>query len=442
VLRQLAISCLVAALALPMTARTRPHYGGRLRVEIEGEPWQRPNGLARRLVLDGLTSMDAKGIVQPALAVEWKSENDSHRWEFRLRTDVHFHDASPLTSVAVVTALNADCSANCPWTAIQAVGASVVFTSDSPMPNLPALLASDEYLIAADAGGNIGTGPFQLSGFSNGVLALTANESCWQGRPFLDAIEIHMHRSIRDQWLDLGVGRADLVEVPAEQLRAAREQRLTVLQSQAVTLLALSVSNSGALANPDLRWAIALAIDRRSLFDVIFQKQGEVTASLLPASLTGYSFLFSVERDLNKSHEKHGGFTPPLLTMTAESGNAMQLAAQRMALNLHEAGFNVQVVAAGGARPGDLALRCLTLASNQPQAALEASLRDAGVQAPVLEQTPANLFGVERDFLQNHTLIPLLFLPRAYAIGGRVRDLQLRSDGTPLLANASLQDAP
>ncbi|MGA2277782.1 MAG: hypothetical protein ABSG00_09265, partial [Terracidiphilus sp.] len=67
-----------------MTARTRPHYGGRLRVEIEGEPWQRPNGLARRLVLDGLTSMDAKGIVQPALAVEWKSENDSHRWEFRL----------------------------------------------------------------------------------------------------------------------------------------------------------------------------------------------------------------------------------------------------------------------------------------------------------------------------------------------------------------------
>ena len=71
-----------------------------------------------------------------------------------------------------------------------------------------------------------------------------------------------------------------------------------------------------------------------------------------------------------------------------------------------------------------------------------ASLRDAGVQAPVLEQTPANLFGVERDFLQNHTLIPLLFLPRAYAIGGRVRDLQLRSDGTPLLANASLQDAP
>ena len=88
--------------------------------------------------------------------------------------------------------------------------------------------------------------------------------------------------SIRDQWLDLSVGRADLVEVPAEQLRQAREQRLTVIQSPPVTLLALAVSSSGALGNPDLRAAIALAVDRGALSNVIFQKQGEVTASLLP----------------------------------------------------------------------------------------------------------------------------------------------------------------
>jgi peptide/nickel transport system substrate-binding protein len=128
------------------------------------------------------------------------------------------------------------------------------------MPNLPALLAGDEYLIAADAGGNIGTGPFQFTGFTNGVLTLTANENCWQGRPFVDAVEIHVHRSIRDQWLDLSVGRADLVEVPAEQLRQAREQRLTsARQSPPVTLLALSVSGTPAFsaiptcARP-LRW--------------------------------------------------------------------------------------------------------------------------------------------------------------------------------------------
>jgi MarR-like DNA-binding transcriptional regulator SgrR of sgrS sRNA len=429
-------------LALPAAARTRPHYGGTLRVEMEGDPWQQPNGLARRLILDGLTRMDADGAVRPSLAVQWESENLDHRWLFRLRPGVHFHDSSLVTSVAVVTALNLACPANCPWTAVHAAGSSVVFTGDSPMPNLPALLAGDAYLIAADAGGNIGTGPFQLNGFNNSVLTLAANDNCWQGRPFVDAVAIQVHRAIRDQWLDLSVGRADLVEVPAEQLRQAREQRLTVLQSPPATLLALTLSIAGALGNPDLRTAIALAVDRGALSNVIFQKQGEVTASLLPSALTGYSFLFPTERDLNKSHEKHGGVTPPPLTMTAEGGGAMQLAAQRIALNLHEAGFNVQVVAAGGARPADLALRSLPLPSNQPQAALETMLRGAGVQTPVLDLTPAGLFRVESDFLETHTLIPLLYLPRAYAIGGRVRDLRLGADGAPLLAGASLEDAP
>jgi hypothetical protein len=128
--------------------------------------------------------------------------------------------------------------------------------------------------------------------------------------------------------------------------------------------------------------------------------------------------------------------------MSAEGGGAMQLAAQRIALNLHEAGFNVQVIVAGGARTADLALRSLPLEFKQPRAALEAMLRGAGVPAPVLAATPAALYKVESDFLLNHTLIPLLYLPRAYAAGGRVRDLRLDANGAPLLAGASLEDAP
>jgi len=183
-------------------------------------------------------------------------------------------------------------------------------------------------------------------------------------------------------------------------------------------------------------------VDRNALSNVIFQKQGEVTASLLPSALTGYSYLFSTERDLNKSHEKHGGLTLPPLTLAVEGSSTMQLAAQRIALNLHDAGFSVQVVAAGGTQPADLALRTLPLASNQPRAALESIMRRAGTQTPVLVQTPAELFRVEREFLETHTLIPLLYLPRAYAVGGRIRDLRLSTDGTPLLAGAALQDTP
>jgi MarR-like DNA-binding transcriptional regulator SgrR of sgrS sRNA len=438
---------LPALLALPAAARTRPHYGGTLRVEIEGEPWQRSIGVARRLVFDGLTAMSADGIPQPALAVEWKSEDNNHRWQFRLRPGVHFHDGTATTSVNVVASLNNLCSSGCPWTAVRAVGASVIFTSDSPMPNLPSLLADDAYRIAltvtengATPSGNIGTGPFQRAGFANGVLTLAANDNCWQGRPFVDAIEIRIHRAIRDQWLDLSVGRADVVEVPAEQLRLAREQRLTVVASPPVTLLALQVADSGVLGNPNLRAAIALAIDRGALSNVIFQKQGEVTASLLPNALTGYAFLFPTSRDLNKAHGLRGGIAPPPLTMTVEGGGAMQLAAQRIALNLHEAGFNVQVIGVGQGHHSDLVLRQLSIESSQPSAALESVLRAAGQSAVVEEQSLDSTLKAEREVLDHNTLIPLLYLPKAVAVSGRVRDLHLGAGGAPDLAGVSLED--
>jgi ABC-type transport system substrate-binding protein len=251
-----------------------------------------------------------------------------------------------------------------------------------------------------------------------------------------------VHRPVRDQWLDLGVGRADVVEVPAEQIRQARQQRLTVIVSPPVALLALQVSDTGALANPALRAAISLAVDRGALFNVIYQKQGEVTASLLPQELTGYSFLFPSDRDLNKAHEVRGGLTAPPLTLTVEGNGAMQLAAQRIALNLHEAGFNVQVAGANNARHADLVLRRLDLEGGEPGAALEALLRTAGLTAPGVAQNSDDLFKAEREVLDRHILVPLLDLPRAYAIGGRIRDFQLRPGGSPDLAGASLEDAP
>jgi ABC-type transport system substrate-binding protein len=442
---------LLAALALPAAARTRPHYGGTLRVEIEGDPWQLPNGIAWRLVHDSLTRLDPDGAVQPALAVRWASENNDHRWQFWLRPGVLFHTGWPLKSSTVAESLSGACrvDAACPWTSVRAVGASVVFISDSPVPNLPALLAGDGYLIyqAESAEGKalpsaIGTGPFRSIGIHDGAEVFEANDSCWEGRPFLDRIEITGHKSIRDQWLDLNLGRADLVEVPAEQLRQAHEQRLTVVASGPVSLLALAVADGGVLADPNLRAAIALAVDRSSLFNVIFQKQGEITASLLPSALTGYGFLFSPDREIDKARELRGGLTPPAITISTDGSAAMQLATQRIALNLRDAGFNVQLPPPGPARHTDMVLLRLTLASNQPQPALESLLRCVGVASPVVEDSPAGLYKVEREFLQTHTLVPLLYLPRAYAVGGRVRDFNLSADGTPLLANVSLQDVP
>ena len=109
--------------------------------------------------------------MQPALAASWQRESGDHRWEFRLRPGVHFQDGSPLTATDVVMSLNLACLSNCPWKAARAAGTlSVIFTSDSPLPNLPALLTSDAFLIALTHTADgltplqpIGTGPFKVA---------------------------------------------------------------------------------------------------------------------------------------------------------------------------------------------------------------------------------------------------------------------------------------
>ena len=104
--RRVAISGLMVCATLTASARTRPHYGGTLRVEIRGDAWA-PDGLARRLVMNPLTELGDDGEAQPALAVGWNSQNDNQRWAFQLRPGVSFQDDTPLlmfslTIVAVV----------------------------------------------------------------------------------------------------------------------------------------------------------------------------------------------------------------------------------------------------------------------------------------------------------------------------------------------------
>lgn len=454
-LRQAAISGVLLCVALAASARTRPHYGGSLRIEVHGDAWA-PDGIARRLVLDGLTGLSDTGAAQPALAVEWSQKNHDQRWEFQLRPWVRFQDGTPLTADAVVESFDAICAngaspdltspalkTSCPWNAIYAAGPlDVVITSDTPLPDLPELLAQTRFGISRkDPSGVLqGTGPFLVSGFTNGALMLTAYTDCWQGRPFLDAVEIFQHRSPREQWLDLSVGRADVVQVPPESLPQARQQHLNVLVSGPVDLLALAIPAKGVFADASMRQSVALAVDRAALYNVIFQKQGEITASLLPQRVSGYAFLFATDRDLNRARTLRGGApSMPLGLGTSSGGATMRLAGERLALNLHEAGFNIKMAAPGA--PPAMDLELIHLEETDPRAALDEMLAAFNLNGTVNGTGTQALWRTESSALQSDTVIPLLWLPRAWAVGERVRDLRLSPDGEPVLADASLEGA-
>jgi MarR-like DNA-binding transcriptional regulator SgrR of sgrS sRNA len=441
-------------MALTAGARTRPHYGGTLSIEIQGDVWA-PDGLARRLVLNTLTSLSDSGAAVPALALQWNAQNAGQRWDFQLRPQVRFQDGTSLTADSVVASLKASCAgsvalaavsaspAMCPWNAVYAAGSSdVVITTVTPMPDLPELMAQTRFAISKqDATGQLeGTGPFRVVGFGDGALTVTANDDCWEGRPFLDSVEIFPHRSIRDQWLDMSVGRADLVQVPPELLGQAQQEHLNVLVSRPVDLLALTLEQRGAFADPALRQAASLAVDRTSLHNVIFERQGEITGSLLPEWLSGYAFLFSIDRDLNRARALRGGAAPQQTTMNTEpASGTLQLAAGRLALNMNEAGFAVQMAQA--ASNSGLQLRLAHLEEAAPRAALDEMLAGFGQNVTVTGTDPHSLWLAESTALRNHTVIPLLWLPRAWAVGDRLRELRLSLDGEPLLADASLEGA-
>ena len=167
-----------------------------------------------RLMFDTLVTTDESGRVQPSLATAWQALAGSQRWQFRIRRGVKFHDGTALTAEIAAASLRA---ANPSWN-VAVEAESVVIELEKPELRFAggACVAAERNCEEEFRGKPSGTGPFHIVDWQPGKkLALAAEENCWRGRPFLDAIEIEMGKSFRDQMTALELGKADLVEVAA-----------------------------------------------------------------------------------------------------------------------------------------------------------------------------------------------------------------------------------
>ena len=296
------LAAVSVALAVAAPASTRPHYGGTLRLSIQEAPASldpsdsaQPGMFASpslsRLIFDTLVTLDGRGQAQPALATAWQAEPGNQRWQFSIRRGVTFHDGTALSSDAVAASLRA---ANPKWK-VFATGDAVVVECDAPTSNLPAILALPRYGIVKRGGGKLaGSGPFAINRWDPGKkLTLTARDDYWGGRAFVDAIEIEMGKSFREQMIALDLGRADVVEVAPDQARHAVSEGRRVESSAPAECMALVFSRDSQSAEEGkLRQALALSIDRTAMNDVLLQGGGEPAGTLLPNWLSGYAFLF------------------------------------------------------------------------------------------------------------------------------------------------------
>lgn len=196
-------------------AEDKPVQGGKLRAAMSNasatdtlDPAKGNNSgdYARQfMVYSGITELDAKSAVHPALAESIESE-DGKVWKIKLRKGVTFHDGKALHADDVVWSLSRHKDPQVGSNAFNLAEQFEKITADSPSEvtlelaaanfNLPLMLATSYFLIiqkdTKDFSKGIGTGPFVLKSFKPGVSSTgIKNKNYWKpGLPYLDEVEL------------------------------------------------------------------------------------------------------------------------------------------------------------------------------------------------------------------------------------------------------------
>ena len=260
-------------------------------------------------------------------------------------------------------------------------------------------------------------GPFGIARWEAGRgAAYAAEENAPAGRPFLDAVDILMGRPLRDQAADLELGKADVVELGWNEARRSAPGRRT-WSSSPVRVIALVFGPR--VEDARIREALALAVNRTAIHNVLLQGQGEISGALLPQWISGYAFLFDTPVDVRRARALASAAPPAARSFTLGVDDpALRPVADRIALNARDAGLAVSVVQTG---PADVRLTETRIVSRDGARALAAVAAAFGLPAPPRDDTPDALCAAERGLLEGFRVVPLFHVPVLYGVSPRVK---------------------
>jgi ABC-type transport system substrate-binding protein len=408
----------------------RPRYGGKLTLETTDM------GVMLRvnaLVYERLVALDGSGVLRPALATSWDSDARGRRWTLRLRRDVKLHDGSTLQPAQIAGILR---DAHGDWQ-IAAEGDALVLDPGRDASDLPWQLADSSNAIAVRQGTGpaIGTGPFRIARVEGGLITLQAHNEYWDGRPFLDAVDIRTGRSPADQLTDVETGRVDMVSMQPTDVRRVEQRQLRVESSRPLELIALAFEPPLATsASEAVRRTFAAAVDRSAIARVVLQGRAEPANALLPEWISGYAPFVFGDKPAPLSRGAIAALPVDRRTLAlrvAPSDPVAQAVAQRIAVNARDAGFAVTVQAPAGLGPRfDLRLLRLTFRAASPPEALSDVIAGIGprVLSPVGRITRPepgvsleDVLMTERALLTTGVIVPVVHVPELYARGSRVQ---------------------
>ena len=468
-------ACLIPAAA---TAGRLPRYGGDVRIQIAAIPTDLDplilagddGEIVAACLYEGLTRW-GEVEVQPALAGGWVHDEDSHRWLFRLRADVVFHDGTRCDAQAVKESLSrlADpgqsryawiLSDLVGWDDFAAGRTQVLSGLEAPQPDeielqfmrpvsdLPARLAIPAAAIVRRRGPErLGTGPFRLVSRTPEALRLAAFREHHDGRPFLDHVDLTVRR---EAGMVLWSRVAEMARVPpadgfpggAERLRApAQRLGLAIIQPE-----------SQALSSETQRRRLADSFDRALFVRAALAGDGQGAAGLAPQAAR-----LIAARAGESQGDLVGQSQQRVRIVVAASEPVLRALGERLQAHLFALGMNADLdvlpapalAAALAAHSYDVVV--LGWTPPQPRAAqLDASTRVrlflSSVAMPVLgKNVPASWAALvsggakdpEATLLRGAFCIPLVFFHDTWQTTADVLDLGL---GT-VAANLGLADA-
>ncbi|WP_380178073.1 ABC transporter substrate-binding protein SapA [Kalamiella sp. sgz302252] len=138
----------------------------------------------------------------------------------------------------------------------------------------------------------VGTGPFQLSEYRTGqYVRLARNSAYWKGLPRMPQVVIDMGAGGTGRLSKLLTGECDVLAYPAaSQISVLRDDprlRLTLRPGMNIAYLAFN-TRKAPLDRPEVRQALALAINNERLMESVYYGTAETAASILPRASWAY----------------------------------------------------------------------------------------------------------------------------------------------------------
>lgn len=272
--------------------------------------------------------------LEPSLATEWSSE-DGQTWTFKLREGVTFHDGTPFNAEAVKINVERWWDPASPtgfrdagrgyeiWpglfggfkgedaSILQAVNVvdetTIEFVLAQPFAAFPSAIGSAYFGIASptaiEAAGPdygipgaaaVGTGPYMLDEWISGDrITLIVNPNYWGDPPQTEQVIVRFIQDPSARLAELRAGTIDFtVELAPDQLAEIQNDDAlepVFRESFNVGYLALNTSYE-PLSKPEVRQAIAMAINRPEIVNAFWGDTAVVADYFLPPSMANFAY--------------------------------------------------------------------------------------------------------------------------------------------------------